>query len=178
MKTLLKGVAVALLHLLIVAGVGGKFLYDRAHRPRVWVRTRSVDPNLPLRGRYVDLRVEVQAPWLREKKNTSWIWVTLAVENGILVARESDVDTGLSILNPSVNFGIRNSPANLPNRPAADVLFLNESIPFFLPEHADLHRVNPGEELWVEVTVPKKGPPRPIQLALKHGTEWKPLSYR
>ena len=172
MKTIHKGVAVALLHLLIVASVGGKFLYDRAHRPRVWVRTGSVDPDLPVRGRYMDLRVEVQAPWVKEKKNTSWTWVTLAAEKGTLVARESDVDTGLSVLNPSVNFRNRNFP------PESDLLFLNESLSFFLPEHADLPRLKPGDELWAEVTVPRKGPPRPIQLALKRGGEWKTLSYQ
>jgi hypothetical protein len=26
-----------------------------------------------------------------------------------------------------------------------------------------------GEELWVEVTIPKKGPPRPIRLGVKKG---------
>jgi hypothetical protein len=174
MKTIYKGVAVALLHVLIVASVGGKFLYDRAHRPRVWVRTGWVDPDLPLRGRYVDLRVEVQAQWVKEK-NTSWSWVTLAAGKETLVARESDVDTGLSVVNPSVNFANRPSQ---PNRPGPDRLFLNESVLFFLPEHADFPRLKPGDELWAEVTVPRKGPPRPIQLALKRGGEWKPLSYR
>jgi len=32
-----------------------------------------------------------------------------------------------------------------------------------------------GQELWVEVTLPPKGPPRPLQMALKDNGVWKPL---
>ncbi len=37
--------------------------------------------------------------------------------------------------------------------------------------------LQPGQELWIEVTVPPKGPPRPLQLAVKHDTSWKPLPF-
>jgi len=53
-----KGLWVAVLQLVLVASLGAKFTYDRATRPRVWVRTAPVDPNLPIRGRYVRLRIE------------------------------------------------------------------------------------------------------------------------
>ena len=59
MKTLQKGLAVAVIQILIVLSVGGKLLYDRATRPRVWVRTASIDPDLPIRGRYLTLNLEV-----------------------------------------------------------------------------------------------------------------------
>ncbi len=55
---LLQGLAVAVVHVLIVAGLGGKLIWDRATRPRVWARTAPVDPDLPIRGRYVSLRLE------------------------------------------------------------------------------------------------------------------------
>jgi hypothetical protein len=167
MRTIYKGVAVAVLHLLIVGSVGGKFLYDRVHRPRVWVKTGSVDPDLPVRGRYVALRLEVQAPWFAAKQNNASSWVTLAVDDGHLVADKSDSPTEFTI-----------TSWRRPNQPLPTATYLDESVLFFLPEHADFPRLKQGDELWVEVTVPKKGPPRPIQLALKHGTEWKPLSYR
>jgi hypothetical protein len=38
--------------------------------------------------------------------------------------------------------------------------------------------LKPGQELWVEVTVPLKGPPRPLQMALKDNGVWKPLEMR
>jgi hypothetical protein len=51
-----------------------------------------------------------------------------------------------------------------------------EPVAFFLPEHAvDPSVRRAGEELWVEVTVPKRGPPRPIQLAVKRGESFTPL---
>lgn len=172
MTAITKGVAVAVLHVLIVLSLGGKLLYDRSHRPRVWVRTASVDPDLPIRGRYVALRLQVEAPWLNPKENDGWNSVTLEVEDQKLVARKSDANTGLSIS----SWGMRSlsNPAN----PQPGPVFLNEGVLFFLPEHADFPRIKQGEELWAEVTIPKKGPPRPIQLALKRGTEWRPLTYR
>src|SRR5262249_26004239 len=90
MTSISKGVAVAVLHVLIVLSLGGKLLYDRAHRPRVWVRTGSFDPDLPVRGRYLALQVQVEAPWFTPKDNSYWIPVTLEVENGKLVARKSE----------------------------------------------------------------------------------------
>jgi hypothetical protein len=55
-------------------------------------------------------------------------------------------------------------------------LFLDQGIPFFIPEHAMVPFPKPGQELWAEVTVPRKGPPRPIQLAIKDEAEWRPLN--
>jgi hypothetical protein len=172
MNTLTKAIAVAVLHILIVLSLGGKLLYDRAHRPRVWVRTGSFDPDLPIRGRYMALRLEVQAPWFQGKEKYSWTPVSLDVENSALVARPAGSDTGLSI-----SWWL-NQRTNRPNQPPADLVFLDQNVLFFLPENAEIARLKPGEELWAEVTVPRKGPPRPIQLALKRGTEWVPLHYR
>ncbi len=91
MTGLTKGVAVALLHILIVTSLGGKLLYDRAHRPRVWVRTGSVDPDLPIRGRYVTLQLAVQAPWFKAGPNSyAHNDVRLEVESGSLVAHKSE----------------------------------------------------------------------------------------
>jgi hypothetical protein len=172
MTSISKGVAVAVLHVLIVLSLGGKLLYDRAHRPRVWVRTGSFDPDLPVRGRYLALQVQVEAAWFTPKDTSYWIPVTLEVENGKLVARKSEANTELTI-SPW-----RNRRSNSSNPEPPGPVFLDQSVLFFLPEHADLPRIKRGEELWAEVTIPKKGPPRPIQLALKHGTEWTPLTYR
>ena len=50
-----RSLIVAILHLAIVASLGGKLLFDRATRPRVWARAAPFDPALPIRGRYVRL---------------------------------------------------------------------------------------------------------------------------
>ncbi len=51
---------------------------------------------------------------------------------------------------------------------------------FYVSEHAASPLpVKQGDELWIEITLPPKGPPRPIQLALKHADgAWQPLTYR
>lgn len=171
MNNLTKGIVVAALHLAIVLSLGGKLLYDRAHRPRVWVRTGTVDPDLPIRGRYFTLSLEVQAPEFKGFAPNQYAtqFVRLAVENGRLIAYPSDRNTGLYFANWA-----RVRPAQA----ASDVYFLNPGVTFFIGEHAETPRLNRGDELWAEVTIPKKGPPRPIQLAIKRGSEWRPLTYR
>lgn len=57
------------------------------------------------------------------------------------------------------------------------IAILEKPVLYFIPEHApdpslSLRR---GSELWAEVTIPKKGAPRPIQLALKKDGVWTPL---
>ena len=175
MNTLVKSIAIAAIHILIVLSLGGKLLHDRAHRPRVWVKTASVDPDLPIRGRYVTLSLEVPAPGgtrvpsPNDKDFYRSTPVDLAVENGRLVAHKSELPTDMYVTNWR---GIRRDPS------VGEVFLLTPPIAFFLPEHADFPRLQPGEEIWAEVTIPRKGPPRPIQLALKKGKEWVPLTYR
>jgi hypothetical protein len=168
MNNLRKGLIVALLHVLIILSLAGKLLYDRANRPRVWVRTGSVDPDMPIRGRYFTLNIQVHSPELRTSDPYVWHAVELIAENGQLVARPTDENTGLSI----------SSWSRGANQTASDLFFLSPSLPFFIPEHADTPRLTAGDELWAEVTVPRKGPPRPIQLAIKRGAQWIPLTYR
>jgi len=47
---------------------------------------------------------------------------------------------------------------------------LVETVAFFIPENIpDPSLRQAGDELWVEVTIPKQGPPRPIRLGVKKG---------
>ncbi|HEY2390938.1 MAG TPA: hypothetical protein VGK22_07165 [Candidatus Angelobacter sp.] len=184
MKPFYKGLAIALIHVLIVLSLGGKLLYDRATRPRVWVRTASADPDLPIRGRYVALNLEVRSQDPSQPPDLSHpglysggSYVDLAVENGQLIAHKTDRRTGMMI---NAWGWSRNGDKSL--------FLLSPPVDFFLPEHAEMPNLGlnnqrlgnqrSGNELWVEVTVPKKGPPRPIQLAIKRGNEWMPLTYR
>jgi hypothetical protein len=171
MTNIRKGLIVALLHILIVLSLGGKFLYDRTHRPRVWVKTGSIDPDLPIRGRYLTLSLEVHAPELarlRTAPNYNWQSVVLAVENGELVAHSVDTPSGMSI----------GTGAKTPTPAQDDLYFLSPAVDLFIPEHAETPHPTRDDEVWAEVTIPRKGPPRPIQLAIKHGSQWMPLTYR
>ena len=151
-----KSLLLAAVHVLIVASLGAKLLADRVTRPRVWVKTALVDPDLPIRGRYVALRVEIEGTGDLLGRE-----ISLAVENGRLTAVGSNRLTGLRISHRGAPF------------------VLDPPIAFFIPEHvADPARRQPGEELWVEVTVPRQGPPRPLQLGVKKNGTLTPLDLR
>jgi hypothetical protein len=60
-----------------------------------------------------------------------------------------------------------------------DNLRLEQPVDFYISEHAASPTpVRAGQELWIEVTVPPKGPPRPMQLALKENGNWRPLAFQ
>ncbi len=167
MKLLYKGLLLALLHLLLVGSLGGKLLWDRARLPRVWVRAAPYDPDLPIRGRYVRLRLEVDArgdtlPQPTDVGSPPLFLAKLRVEGDRLVALE-DV--------PLNAHWIRLWQVGEETR-----WLLTTPVAFFIPEHIpDPSRRSPDEELWVEVTVPRKGPPRPIRLGVKKDGALTPL---
>jgi hypothetical protein len=163
MKGWSKGLVVAVLHVGLVLSLGAKLLYDRATRPRVWALAAPHDPNLPLRGRYVSLELVVEPRGIAESTaGPGWqppSSVVLRVEADRLVAEVNPVDrehapTGLHIW--------------FIQRQGQKLAVLDQPVAFFISEHIpDPSRRPPGEELWVEVTIPKKGPPRPIRLGVK-----------
>lgn len=170
MKPLSKGLLLGALQVVIVLSLGGKLLYDRATRPRVWVKTVVFDPSLPIRGRYLRLRLEVNAgkiygttPSLPANRWQPWRPAKLSVEGGQLVALPSNAWTPLHVIRAPTSQGA--------------VAVLQEPVAFFIPEHAKAPwRLPPGEELWAEVTVPRKGRPRPIRLAIKKNGVLTPLN--
>jgi len=176
MTALQKGILVAGVQLALVASLGAKYALDRARLPRVWTQTAVYDPDLPIRGRYLSVRLQVDAVSVYKntplaKSNRFSFWndmrdVNLSVENGKLVASPAEHPTGLQV-------------ARWTNNQGQEVTALSEPVPFFLPEHAtDPSWRKPGEELWIEVTLPKKGPPRPIRLAVKRGATFTPLDFK
>ena len=157
-----KSVLVATLQVVIVASLGAKLVVDRATRPRVWARAAPVDPNMPIRGRYVSLRIEAAIgqglvlPVPQPKP------IALSVQDHQLVALPSSERTGVT------------ARAALPGQPRVAVL--DRPLAYFIPEHAaDPSRRATGEELWVEVTLPRRGAPRPIRLGVKKNGVLTPL---
>jgi hypothetical protein len=172
MTAMRKGVILAVVHVLIVCSLMGKLYYDRATRPRVWVRTVGYDPNLPIRGRYVQMRLELETAELPPPKNSNarellgWKNVKLEARNGKLFAVASDNYSDMTM---------QWQPARTDDL----VPVLYQPVLFFIPDSAkDPTRLQQGEALWVEVTVPKKGPPRPIQLAVSANGKFTPLNLR
>ena len=160
MSALRKGLLLAALQVALVSSLGVKLLIDRRTLPRAWVKTVPFDPNLPIRGRYASLALQVRV------KGSE------AVQQGRPVALLVEADE-LVAIPTSKDMGVRLRPT----RPGGDAAaVLSEPVPFFLPEHAsDPSRRPAGEELWVEVSVPPKGMPRPIRLGVRKGGVLTPL---
>jgi len=67
--------------------------------------------------------------------------------------------------------------ANVQRRDNNLVAVINGETAYFLPEHKNGPILrNRGEELWIEATIPRKGPPRPIRLGIKKDGVLTPLS--
>jgi hypothetical protein len=159
MSPLMKGLVLAAIQVLLVGSVGAKYLYDRANYPRVWVETVPYDPDLPIRGRYVSVAVLVDTkrivtPEAPPDTGAPAMFVgRLEVEGERLVAVE-DSDGRHWVSSRTCG--------------KAQCWQLAEPLAYFIPEHvADPSRRPAGETLWVEVTVPPKGAPRPIRLGVK-----------
>ena len=121
MKALYRSLLVMVAQLALVLALVAQYAWDRAHDPRGWFQAQPYDPELPIRGRYVSLRV------LRLPKDHDFV----------------------------------------------------TPVAFFIPEHVpDPSRRPPGEELWVEVSLPAAGPPRPVRLGVKKDGVIKPLDLR
>lgn len=159
-----KGLIVAAIHLCLVGSVGAKLLIDRAIRPRVWARTAPVDPDLPIRGRYVQLRLEGRPAQALPPGDGSTP-VTLAVIDGGLTfdpTGRPEFLNGLSV-RPAMRDGVQ-------------VARLEQPLAYFIPERVPDPSIRAaGEELWAEVTIPKSGPPRPIRLGVKKDGVLTPL---
>jgi hypothetical protein len=161
------GVLVAVLHVALVGSLGIKLRVDRARYPRAWARSAPVDPDLPLRGRYVrlNLRVPVTPDSGAGGMSGALYGVRLAADHDTLVGR---LDAELE--SPKVR---------ITEVRGAWTATLNHPVPFFIPEHIPDPSIRAaGEELWVEVTLPHRGPPRPIRLGVKKDGTLTPLDIR
>lgn len=184
--------ALLVIQLALVSTVAAKYLYQRWTCPRVWTRAAAIDPQLPMRGRYLALQLTVDgcqstlpsakdATFPRDvngavkpgpytlRQNTNWFRANLKVVNHTLVAVRiegaEDSSAGEEVE------GNAGAPC--------DRMRLDETTDFFISDTAQSPLpLKPGQELWIEVTVPPKGPPRPIQLALKDNGTWKPLDLK
>lgn len=166
MTPLTRGLVIAAAHVALVAVVGGVLLYERNTLPSAWVLTTGVDPVLPIRGRYVELRLVVEPrgelPAEGLPEHGQIVEASLSVEEGRLLA---------TVLPPSeavYSPGWRGQTVQRVETPGGTRWALLDPVAFFLPEHApDPTRLEPGQELWAEVTVPRAGPPRPIRLEVR-----------
>ncbi len=184
--------ALLIIQLAIVSTVAAKYLYQRWTCPRVWTRAAAFDPSLPMRGRYLALQLTVDGcqstlpsakdaafprkvdgtvqlgPYML-RQNTNWFRANLKVDNHRLVAvrieGQEDSSAGEEVE------GNAGAPCDQMRLVSPTDFFISDTAQSPLP-------LKSGQELWIEVTVPPKGPPRPMQLALKDNGTWKPLDLK
>lgn len=152
-----RGLLLALLQAGLVLGLGGQLLVERALRPRGWLRTEPVDPNLPIRGRYISLRLVAPAPSLRGSETAL---IRLVVRDGRLQA------IGAADHPPQASAPLT---AWMHSEAGTTLAALDQPLAFFLPpdvpDPSARAVASAGtERLWVEVTLPSQGLPRPIRL--------------
>ncbi len=154
MTTFHKGLLLAGLHVALVGTLGMKLLVDRAIYPRVWASAAPVDPSLPIRGRYVQLRVRARLDNPdAARANVFTQKAILSAQGGELVAVLSDKGT---------------HPVTIRDVNGTKVAIVKEFLAFYIPPSIpDPSIRQAGEDLWVEVTLPASGPPRPIRLGIK-----------
>jgi hypothetical protein len=186
MKISKSSIVVLAIQILIVVSIAGKYLYQRITCPRVWTRAAMYDPELIMRGRYLSMQLEVDAcqstlpiagqseTFLRGQHGFQFS-ARLVVANNKLIA----------VRIPETSAASSDQLVFAPAGRSCDTTRLTEPVDFYISEHAvSPLPVKSGQELWVEVTVPPKGPPRPIQLALKeYGSKggkasWKPIAFQ
>lgn len=191
MKFSKTSIVVLLIQLALVSSIAAKYLYQRSTCPRVWTRAAVYDPNMVIRGRYLSLQLTVDgcestlpsalhAVFPRNSDGTTrkggfhvnWqgavrFRAKLKVENNKLLAiRIPEADQTSKGVNVTA----------WPDT-SCDEMGLTMPVDFYIAEHAaDPTRLKPGQELWIEVTVPPQGPPRPIQLALRQDGVQTPLA--
>ncbi|PYV48707.1 MAG: hypothetical protein DMG92_12965 [Acidobacteria bacterium] len=174
MKILYKGLLLGLLQIGIVSSLGAKLLYDRAHRPRVWIKSAIYDPNLPIRGKYLALNIEVPAEGFTGRMQTLPYasgpkeYEFFSPSRCDLVLRGNQL---IAVANEQGEFWV-----NVSRRNHDVVAVINGETAYFLPEHQNGPVLrNRGDELWIEATIPRKGPPRPIRLGIKRDGVLTPL---
>jgi uncharacterized membrane-anchored protein len=190
MKLARTSIAVLLIQLAIVSSIAAKYLYQRWTCPRVWTRTQVYDPELVMRGRYLSAQLLVDACGVTVPPNDTsaasrHAFKTTVFRHGVAVdahevqARLAVKDGKLAIASLSDENDRQARTVSVADKDPCSDAVLEDSVDFYLPEHASAPAGSArGHELWMEVTLPPQGPPRPLQLALKENGVWKPLAFQ
>ena len=192
MKLAKTSLAVLAIQLAIVSSIAAKYLYQRWTCPRVWTRTVVYGPEMEMRGRYLSAQLMVDGcqstlPSAEEAampRNLDGVQTgkkfTVRAEQPVRFPAQLKVEGNklVAIRIPESDSGAGGQMVAAWPGSSCEDLRLDEPVNFYLAEHAaSPEPVKAGQELWMEVTVPPQGPPRPVQLALKVDGVWKPLMF-
>jgi hypothetical protein len=177
------------IQLAVVCSIAAKYFLERSTCPRVWTRAVAYDPEMIMRGRYLSARLYANAcdllpatrdgavanaprvpGYLDMADGSTFVQGKLGASQGRLVVLRVEKDRTEK----------EDQPLAWPKSGKCSDVELWTPVDFYLSETAKSpFPLQHGQELWVEVTVPPSGPPRPTQLALKSSDgRWQPLNYR
>jgi hypothetical protein len=194
MKISKTSIILLVIQLALVSSIAGKYFYQRSTCPRAWTRAAAYDPNMVMRGRYLSLRLTVdgcqstlpsalRATFPRNADGTTKPTGYTVNDDHFPITFRANLKVEknklLAIRIPEAD--LRSKGVNVTAMPGSpcDALRLQQPVDFYIAEHAaEPTALRQGEELWIEVTVPPKGPPRPLQLALNDNGAWKPLAFQ
>jgi len=186
LNPMLRAIAIAGIHVLLISSLGAKLLYDRQTCPQAWFKTQQYDPNLPIRGRYMSLQVEVRDPRAPDELESKFGTEIRNVENsrkqyawhgpfdfghecGSIAVRDGKP---VAVFEPEGSTCDNLSFSRQRFEGGETTLRVNEPVLFFVPDTAQLPAPTRNQtELWVLATVPRSGPPRPIALGVKKAGE-------
>src|ERR1039458_8773194 len=186
-------IVLLLIQLALVSTIAAKYLYQRRSCPRVWVRAAAYNPDMVMRGRYLSLRLTVDgcqstlpsalhAVFPRNTDGTTKpTGFTVKSEYPVQFRARLKVEGNklLAIRIPEADQTSKGVNVIAMPDSSCDAMRINEPVDFYIAEHAaDPTPLKPGQELWIEVTIPPQGPPRPLQLAMKQDGGWKPLAFQ
>jgi hypothetical protein len=178
------------IQIVIVSSVAAKYFYERWTSPHVWTRGVIFGSQSTMGGRYFPITLKANGCGHMPPPGP-----TVILEKQFNFGAE---DEEIALYPPPYQAKLRVSNNNLtaawlPDDERSgtevevdysqggrcDVLLLVQPVPFYIPKRVEGRlSLRPGQELWIEVTLPPKGPPRPIQLALKDNGAWKPLAFQ
>jgi len=195
MKPARASMALLAIQLVLVSSIAAKYLIDRSHNPRAWTPAIAYDPESILRGRYISAQLKVDACNVAQPSDEShrtlralpiefdthgnmlqahsslYLLAVLGSKDGRLSVQRFTDDahkhSGLEVL--------------VPKKPSACTgAILAEPVSFYLSETAKSpFPLQQGQELWIQVTIPPSGPPRPIGLAIQSADgKWQPLKFQ
>ena len=182
-------VALLMVQLALVSAVAAKYLYQRWRCPRVWAQAAGYDPELPMRGRYIATQLIVDGcqstlpsakaaqfprdfsgavkpgPFVMRRAPVSFRANLKVVDNKLIAVEVQGDETGRAGQQVSAVPGA-----------ACDQMRLDAPVDYYISDTAKSpFPLKTGQALWIEVTVPAKGPPRPLQMAMKDNGVWKPM---
>lgn len=184
--------ALLLIQLALVSTVAAKYEYQRWRCPRVWTRASGYDPQLPLRGRYLALQLRVdgcastlpsaaQARFPRDVNGSAtpgpyFIGGVPAVRFPADLKVENNRLEAIRI--PDSEQRRDGQMVSAWTGKSCSEMTLDNPVFYYVPGNAPgLLPLKPGQELWMEATIPPQGRPRPTQLALKENGKWTPLAF-